>query len=190
MALADGQRLYRRRNVVIGYCGIEIRERGSPTGMIRCSRLAASVRCLVRRDPRAEPTAASRATSATPRASTSHSRGFNHLNMDIGDDDLFIQTIATSDERQRRHESGRATDAPGAIRRTGLVARGAARRYAYAFRLLSRPRIRTGRYVRSSRAACCSSRYRQRPRSCCFPRLVDRPFRYSLLLHTPAARWS
>lgn len=56
-------------DIVIGYCGIEP-GKGLANRLMRCSRLAGSCAGCPPR-PGAEPTGASRATSATPKASTS-----------------------------------------------------------------------------------------------------------------------
>ena len=79
-------------DVVIGYCGIEPTP-GLANRMMRCSRLMQGVRYL------------SAAIHGTPYRGTiqnlgftkelyfSH-KGFNYLNMNVGEDDLFIQMIA------------------------------------------------------------------------------------------------
>ena len=80
-------------DIVIGYCGIEP-GKGLANRLMRCSRLAGSVRWL---------SAATRGRAYRGIAGNIgytkslyfESRGFNYLNMEIGDDDLFIQTIAT-----------------------------------------------------------------------------------------------
>lgn len=82
-------------DIVIGYCGIEP-GKGLANRLMRCSRLAGSVRWL---------SAATRGRAYRGIAGNIgytkslyfESRGFNYLNMAIGDDDLFIQKIATSD---------------------------------------------------------------------------------------------
>ena len=82
-------------DIVIGYCGIEP-GKGFANRLMRCSRLAGSVRWL---------SAATRGRAYRGIAGNIgytkslyfESRGFNYLNMEIGDDDLFIQKIATSD---------------------------------------------------------------------------------------------
>ena len=82
-------------DVVIGYCGIEPKK-GMANRWMRCSRLMTSVRYL------------SAATRGKTFRGTEHnigytkslyfdSRGFNHLNMNIGVDDLFIQKIVRTD---------------------------------------------------------------------------------------------
>lgn len=78
--------------VVLGYCGIEPRK-GFFNKWMRCSRLHSSIRYL------------SAAAKGHPYRGISHnigytksiyfaSKGFNYLNMNIGDDDLFVQKIA------------------------------------------------------------------------------------------------
>ena len=82
-------------DIVIGYCGIEP-GKGLANRLMRCSRLAGSVRWL---------SAATRGRAYRGIAGNIgytkslyfESRGFNYLNMEIGDDDLFMQKIATSD---------------------------------------------------------------------------------------------
>ena len=80
-------------NVVIGYCGIEIRK-GFANRMIRCNRLATSVRYLAAAIRGRAYRGISHNIGYTKSLYFAH-KGFNHLNMNIGDDDLFIQTIAT-----------------------------------------------------------------------------------------------
>lgn len=76
-------------DVVIGYCGIE-QKKGFANKMIRCSRLFASVRYL------SAAIAGSPYRGMAPNLGYTKSiyfgnKGFNHLNMNIGDDDLFLQ---------------------------------------------------------------------------------------------------
>ncbi len=82
-------------DIVIGYCGIEPR-RGLLNRLMRCSRLIRSVRYL------------SAATRGHAYRGIAHNlgytksvyfgnKGFNHLNMNIGEDDLFIRKIARGD---------------------------------------------------------------------------------------------
>ena len=80
-------------NVVIGYCGIEIRK-GFANRMIRCKRLPTSVRYLAAAIRGRAYRGISHNIGYTKSLYLAH-KGFNHLNMNIGDDDLFIQTIAT-----------------------------------------------------------------------------------------------
>lgn len=78
--------------VVIGYCGME-QKSGFANGWMRCSRLMSSVRYL------------SAAIKGKPYRGISHNigylkslyfynKGFNYLNLNIGEDDLFIQKLA------------------------------------------------------------------------------------------------
>ena len=80
-------------DIVIGYCGIEIRK-GFANRMIRCNRLATSVRYLAAAIRGRAYRGISHNIGYTKSLYFAH-KGFNHLNMNIGDDDLFIQTIAT-----------------------------------------------------------------------------------------------
>lgn len=81
--------------VVIAYCGIEQRK-GAVNGSIRSSRLMMSVRYL------------SSAIKGKPFRGIIHNlgftkeayfgnRGFDHLNMNLGEDDLFVNRIATAE---------------------------------------------------------------------------------------------
>lgn len=82
-------------DIVIGYCGIE-QKKGLGNRWMRCSRLCSSIRYL---------TAATRSTAYRGIAQNIgytkslyfEHKGFNYLNMNIGEDDLFIQKIATED---------------------------------------------------------------------------------------------
>ena len=82
-------------DVVLGYCGFE-QKKGMASKLIRCGRLMTSTRYL------------SAAIRGHTYRGTEHNigytkslyfahKGFNRLNMNIGDDDLFIQSIATHD---------------------------------------------------------------------------------------------
>ena len=77
----------------VGYCGIEIRK-GFANRMIRCNRLATSVRYLAAAIRGRAYRGISHNIGYTKSLYFAH-KGFNHLNMNIGADDLFIQTIAT-----------------------------------------------------------------------------------------------
>jgi hypothetical protein len=82
-------------DVVVGYCGLQP-AKGFANAMIRCSRLSMSIRYL-----------ASAIAGHTYRGLLGNigftkavyleNRGFNHLDMTIGEDDLFIQKIASRD---------------------------------------------------------------------------------------------
>jgi glycosyltransferase involved in cell wall biosynthesis len=85
---------FAKGEVVIGYCGIESYG-GFGSAMIRCSRLMQGVRYLsaaVRR----HPYRGLLQNIGFTRTLYFDNRGFNHLDMNIGEDDLFIQKIATS----------------------------------------------------------------------------------------------
>ncbi len=80
-------------NVVIGYCGVEVKK-GFSNHLIRCIRLATSIRYLsaaIRRHPYR---GISHNIGYTRSLYFAH-KGFNYLGMNVGDDDLFIQMIAT-----------------------------------------------------------------------------------------------
>ncbi len=80
-------------DVVVGYCGLQAAP-GIANAVMRCSRFAMSIRYL-----------ASAIARRTYRGKLGNvgftkdvyleNRGFNHLDMTIGEDDLFIQKIAT-----------------------------------------------------------------------------------------------
>lgn len=82
-------------DIVIGYCGIE-QKKGLSNRWIRCSRFISSVRYL-----------SSAVRGYTYRGTLYNigytkslyfgNKGFTHLNMDLGVDDLFIQKVAHSD---------------------------------------------------------------------------------------------
>jgi hypothetical protein len=79
--------------VVIGYTGIEPRK-GLANRLIRCSRLMTGVRYLssaVRGNPYKTNTGNMGFTSAL----YFENRGYNYLNLNVGDNDLFIGKIAT-----------------------------------------------------------------------------------------------
>lgn len=82
-------------DIVIGYCGIELKK-GMANRWIRCSRLIDSVRYL---------SAAIRGHAyrgidhniGYTKSLYFDNRGFTHLNMNIGSDDLFVQKIVRQD---------------------------------------------------------------------------------------------
>ncbi len=93
--LALMARGFERGDVVLGYCGME-RKPGIVNRLIRCSRVMTSVRAL------------SSAIRGVPYRGSIHNlgftktlyfgvKGFNYLNLNSGEDDLFLQTIATPD---------------------------------------------------------------------------------------------
>lgn len=80
-------------DVVLGYCGIE-RQRGLANRLMQCSRLATSVRWLSAAIRGHAYRGISHNLGYTKSLYFSH-KGFNHLNMNIGDDDLFIRRIVS-----------------------------------------------------------------------------------------------
>lgn len=82
-------------DVVLGYCGIEP-QKGLSNRLMRCSRLATSVRYLSAAIRGHAYRGISDNLGYTKSLYFAH-KGFNHLNMNIGDDDLFIGKIATRD---------------------------------------------------------------------------------------------
>jgi glycosyltransferase involved in cell wall biosynthesis len=97
-------------DVVVGYCGLQP-AKGFVNAMMRCSRLSMSIRYL-----------ASAIAGRTYRGLLGNigftksvyleNRGFNHLDMTIGEDDLFIQKIASRENVSivlNRHATVRET---------------------------------------------------------------------------------
>ena len=85
---------FARGEVVLGYCGMEIRK-GVANASMRCGRLMSSVRSL------------SAAIGGKPYRGTIHNfgfrrelyfrhKGFGYLNMNLGEDDLFLQRIVST----------------------------------------------------------------------------------------------
>jgi len=81
--------------IVLGYCGIE-EKKGAAAKYRRCSRMMFSVRHLSSAIRRKTYRGAIQNIGFTKKKYFD-SRGFSHLNMNIGEDDLFIQKIATTD---------------------------------------------------------------------------------------------
>lgn len=79
-------------DVVIGYCGLEARK-GITNRLHRCSRLMMSVRYLSSAI-RGVPYRGILQNLGLTKQAYFDAKGFNHLNMNIGEDDLFIQRIA------------------------------------------------------------------------------------------------
>lgn len=86
---------FRRGEIVVGYCGIE-RRPGMGNFLMRCWRMMHSANWLAR------------AVKRHPYRGTLHNlgftkrlyfgvNGFSHLNMNIGEDDLFMQRVMTSE---------------------------------------------------------------------------------------------
>ncbi len=80
--------------VVLGYCGIE-QEKGLTNKLIRCSRMAVSVRWLSAAIRGKAYRGIAHNLGYTRSLYFAH-KGFNYLNMNIGDDDLFIRKIVSS----------------------------------------------------------------------------------------------
>ena len=80
-------------DVVLGYCGVE-RTRGFSGGIMRTTNLWSAIRSLSSAI-RGVPYAGSRHNIGYTKSLYFGAKGFNHLNMNIGEDDLFIQRIAT-----------------------------------------------------------------------------------------------
>lgn len=83
-------------DVVLGYCGIE-QKRGFANKMIRSSRLFASVRYLAAAIGGA-PYRGIAANLGYTRSLYFDNKGFNHLDLDIGDDDLFLQKFISGND--------------------------------------------------------------------------------------------
>lgn len=82
-------------DIVIGYCGVKF-EAGFANFIFRAYRYADSIAWLsaaIRR----KPYSAHRGVLGFTKELYFGVRGFNHLNMNIGEDDLFLQQIATSE---------------------------------------------------------------------------------------------
>ncbi|MGN0007975.1 MAG: glycosyltransferase [Alistipes sp.] len=83
------------RDIVIGYCGME-RKKGLTNRIFREWQLASSVAWLAAAIGR-HPYGASRHNMGFTKTIYFGARGFNHLNMNAGEDDLFIQQVGTAD---------------------------------------------------------------------------------------------
>lgn len=81
--------------VVIGYCGLKP-EKGAANRMMRCSRLMMSVRYLAAGIAGLPYRGIIQNLGFTKELYLDN-RGFNHLDMAIGEDDLFVQKVATRD---------------------------------------------------------------------------------------------
>jgi len=82
-------------DVVLGYCGIEP-QKGLGNRLMRCSRMATSVRWLSAAIRGHAYRGISYNLGYTKSLYFAH-KGFNYLNMNIGDDDLFIQKIVSKE---------------------------------------------------------------------------------------------
>lgn len=83
------------REIVIGYCGME-RKKGFTNRMFREWQLVSSVAWLAAAIGH-RPYGASRHNMGFTKTVYFGARGFNHLNMNAGEDDLFIQQVGTAD---------------------------------------------------------------------------------------------
>lgn len=79
--------------VVIGYCGV-MAARGFGNAVMRCDRLMSAVRYLSSAVA-GRPYRGILCNLGISRELYLESRGFNHLNMTVGEDDLFVQKVAT-----------------------------------------------------------------------------------------------
>lgn len=82
-------------DVVIGYCGVE-QKKGFANKMIRCSRLALSVRYLSAA-VKGFPYRGAAENIGYTKSIYFGNKGFDHLNLNIGDDDLFLQKFVSAD---------------------------------------------------------------------------------------------
>ena len=82
-------------DIVLGYCGIA-REKGFKNFIFRAYQFAIST-AWISAATRRRAYAASRNAFGYTKELYFGARGFNHLDMDIGEDDLFLQKIATPD---------------------------------------------------------------------------------------------
>lgn len=87
---------FQRGDVVLGYCGIEKEQGRRGDSFIRLSRLTDSMMWLSRAIM-GRPYRAIRSNMGFTRSLYFGSKGFNHLNMNIGEDDLFMQKIMKND---------------------------------------------------------------------------------------------
>ena len=84
-----------RGDVVVGYCGLE-RRRGLADRWMRTDRMMESVQWLARAVAH-RPYRGSRYNFGFTKRLYFDARGFSHLNMNIGEDDLFLQRILRDD---------------------------------------------------------------------------------------------
>lgn len=82
-------------DVVIGYCGLEP-GKGFANAVMRCNRLAMSIRYLASA-VRRKTYRGMLGNMGFTKGVYLENRGFNHLDMTVGEDDLFAQKIATRD---------------------------------------------------------------------------------------------
>ncbi|MBR2932230.1 MAG: glycosyltransferase [Rikenellaceae bacterium] len=83
---------FTRGNVVLGYCGVELRS-GFAGRLMRTQRMAESMTWLSAAIA-GKPYRGVRNTLGITRDLYLRVKGFNHLNMNMGEDDLFLQSLA------------------------------------------------------------------------------------------------
>ena len=83
---------FTRGNVVLGYCGVELRS-GFAGRLMRTQRMAESMTWLSAAIA-GKPYRGVRNTLGITRDLYLSVKGFNHLNMNMGEDDLFLQSLA------------------------------------------------------------------------------------------------
>lgn len=81
--------------VIIGYCGIEP-EKGVANKLMRASRMMMSVRYLAAAIT-GHPYRGTISNLGFTKSVYFGSKGFNHLNMNLGEDDLYVQRVLTGD---------------------------------------------------------------------------------------------
>ncbi|MFR9543306.1 MAG: glycosyltransferase family 2 protein [Rikenellaceae bacterium] len=86
---------FQRGNVVLGYCGVETSDNKFDSFFIRATRLYDSMVWLSRAIA-GKPYRGIRSNMGFTKSLYFDNRGFNCLNMNIGEDDLFLQKIMTS----------------------------------------------------------------------------------------------
>ncbi len=93
--LALMARGFERGDIVLGYCGMECKK-GLVNKLIRCARVMTSVRALGSAI-RGIPYRGSIHNLGFTKTLYFGAKGFNYLNLNTGEDDLFLQQIATPD---------------------------------------------------------------------------------------------
>lgn len=83
---------FQRGNVVLGYCGVETEDNKFDSFFIRTTRLFDSMLWLSRATV-GKPYRGIRSNMGFTKKLYFGNKGFNHLNMNIGEDDLFMQKI-------------------------------------------------------------------------------------------------
>ncbi len=87
---------FQRGDVVLGYCGVEPQDNKFDSHFIRLSRLCDSMMWLSKAIM-GQPYRAFRSNMGFTRTLYFEANGFNRLNMNIGEDDLFMQSIMKND---------------------------------------------------------------------------------------------